>query len=183
MEKFFAQFGDISTTTPWKRPTMVSVSDWWKEWYYTVGVEDYKVYLVGSFAEKLFGVYSGQIWDVDILLMGDIKNPKGLKTIMDEAIRIGFQKQLLVDIMWSSHIVDPYEFKPYSMVRNAKSFVKKLSDDVEQKTFYGDEEYTLDDGLIQYVYYDMPPMHRKNLHRRDNAEYLGTIVDLKDFFN
>ena len=123
------------------------------------------------------------MWDVDIVLMGTLKNPKRLKHIMDEAIRIGFEKQLLIDVMWCSHIVDPYDFKPYSMVRNAKSFVKKLSDDVEQKTFYGDEEYILGDGLIQYVYYDMPPMHLKNLHRREEGEYFGTLIDLKQFFN
>ena len=181
--EFYAQYGDISTTTPWKRPTLMSVTDWWKEFSFEVGLEDYTVWLVGSFVERTLGVYNGFPNDLDVILMGDITSEKRLKHLMDRAVEIGFEKRVLIDIVWSSHIVAMMDdFEPYAYIRSSKSFIKSMKDDVYQKNFTADEEYTLSNGLTQYVWYEPSPAYKKVQERKNLGLYAGVMLEARDFF-
>ena len=182
--EFYAQYGDISTTTPWKRPTLMSVTDWWKEFSFEVGLEDYEVWLCGSFAERLLGVYNGFPNDLDIVLTGDVKDEKKLKHLLDTAIQIGFEKRVLVDIFWSSDVFYPHyeEFQPYATIRSARTFIKQMNGETYQKNFDADEVYSLSNGLTQYVHYEPSSTYRKVQLRKDMGLYTGVIVNCRDFF-
>ena len=181
---FYAQMGDVSTTIPWKRPTMISVSDWWKEFSFEVGLEDYQVWLCGSFMERTLGVYNGFPNDFDVVLTGEVKDEKRLKHLMDTAMIIGFEKKLLVDIFWSSDVLFPHheEFKPYATIRNGQTFIKKMSNQVYQTNFNADEVYPLSNGLTQFVYYNPSITYKKVQERKNLGLYAGVIVEAREFF-
>ena len=40
------------------------------------------------------------LWDVDIILMGEVKNKPHLKNILNQAVKLGFDNRLLIDIAW-----------------------------------------------------------------------------------
>lgn len=182
--EFYAQMGDVSTTTPWKRPTMMTVSDWWKEFSFEVGLEDYDVWMCGSFMEKTLGVYAGYPNDFDVVLTGNIKSEKKLKYLLDRGMEIGFEKRILVDIFWSSDVLSTHydPFKPYANIRNGKTFIKQINDDVTQTNFSGDEVYTLSNGLTQFVYYEPSKTWKKVQYRKDAGQYVGVVVDAREFF-
>ena len=182
--EFYAQIGDVSTTTPWRRPTLMSVTDWWKEFSFEVGLEDYNVWLVGSFMERLFGVYDGFPNDLDVVLTGDIPSYPKLKKLLNRGIEIGFEKRLLVDIFWSSDVFHPHleEFKPFSLIRAGKTFIKHMNGEVYQSNFGGDEEYTLPNGLTQFVYYEPTKMMEKVQLKKDMGSYIGIVVNARDLF-
>ena len=182
--EFYAQMGDVSTTIPWKRPTLMSVANWWSEFSFEVGLEDYTVWMCGSFAERLLGIYSGFPNDLDIVLTGEITSEKRLKHLMDTAMEIGFEKRVLVDIFWSSDVLFPHydEFQPYATIRNSKTFIKYMNGETYQKNFEADEVYPLTNGLHQYVWYEPSPTYKKVQQRKDAGLYLGTVVDCREFF-
>jgi len=182
--EFYAQYGDVTTTTPWKRPTMMNVSDWWKEFSFEVGVEDFDFWMVGSFAEKTFGVYNGFPNDFDVVVTGDISSTKKLKRVMDTAVRIGFDKQILVDIMWTSHITNVYNvpFTPYAIVRNTNMFLKSMNGDITQQHFSADEVYPMDDGLYQLMWYEPSKVWHKVQRRMELGQYAGVVVNCREFF-
>ena len=182
--EFYAQYGDITTRTPWKRPTMMSVSDWWKEFSFEVGTEEFDFWMVGSFAEKVFGVYNGFPNDFDVIITGDISSTKTLKRVMDRAVEIGFDKRILVDVMWTSHITNVYNvpFEPYGIIRNTNLFIKAINDDVQQINFTADEIHPLPDGLYHLVWYEPSNAWRKVQKRMEDGHYIGTVYNCREFF-
>ena len=52
---FYFRIGNIETTTPWERPRYDNFKGWWNNFNKEVDLSDYKVYLVGSFAENIYG--------------------------------------------------------------------------------------------------------------------------------
>lgn len=184
---FYATIGDVDTHTPWRRPHMLRLADWWKAWGYLTPVADYDIYLSGAFAEQKWGIYTGQTWDVDIIIIGDVKNTKELKFIMDEGYRIGWENRMCMDMIWSSDLscCIREEFKPYSWIRNGSKFVKHRLGEITQTNFSDNasETYMLDDGLVQYVYYEPSKTWNKVQRRIQFGEYLGVWQNLKEFFD
>jgi hypothetical protein len=184
---FHASIGDVETYTPWRRPNMLRLADWWKEWGYLPAVADYEVYLAGAVAEQKWGIYTGLTWDVDIILVGEVNNTKELKYLMDEGYRIGWNNHICMDMIWSSDLFCciNQEFKPYSWIRNGSKFTKNRFGEITQHYYseYACETYTLDDGLFQYVYYEPPLTYKKVQRRIEFGEYLGIFQNLKEFFD
>jgi hypothetical protein len=183
---FYASIGDVETHTMWRRPDMMRFSDWWKEWSYLTPVDDYDIFLTGGFAEQKWGVYSGLTWDVDIVILGEVRDTKGLKSILDEGYRIGFKHQLCMDMIWSSNLFCCMndEFVPYSWIRNSPTFTKHHYGEITQTNFISnaDDYVLLPDGLVQLLWYEPSKCWNKVQRRRENGEYLGTILNLKEFF-
>lgn len=181
---FYAELGDVSTIIPWKRPTLMTVTDWWKEFSFEVGVEEFDIWLVGSFMEKTLGVYQGYPNDLDVVLTGDIPSYSTLKKVLDKGIKIGFEKRLMVDMFWCSDVLHPHreKFQPFSIIRAGKSFLKTQSGETTITQFTSDEEYELPNGLTQFVYYHPTNMMKKVQERKDLGEYVGVVMNAREFF-
>lgn len=183
--EFYAQIGDVSTDIPWKRPTLVSFSKWWEKFSKVEGLEDFEVHLCGSFCEKLFGVYNSFPNDCDIVLTNPINDYKKLKFIMDSAVQIGFDNQILIDVTWYSDLYAHQRtpFKPYGYIRNGKTFIKTMGKRVEQINFNADEVQTLPNGLTHYTWYKPSHTYKKVQQRKDLGVYVGTMVNCREMFD
>ena len=121
---FYYRKGDVSTDIPWKRPSKISFNKWLNEWSKINGINKYDLYLVGAFCQNYFLNKNLKTWDIDITLLKKSNKTNidfiELKNILDEAIKIGFEKKLLIDIKCSLSGFEPfgkgvvYKFKPIS---------------------------------------------------------------------
>ncbi len=182
---FYFSIGDVSTSAPFRRPTLVSVTDWWKEFKYEVGLDDYDVWVCGSFVEKTLGVYDRPPNDLDIVFTGEIQSERKLKELLDAAMAIGFKHRFLVDAFWSSDIMFPHheKFKPYATIRNASGYIKTISGELVQRHYKADEIYPLSNGLFQYVYYEPSRTYKKVQERKDMGLYVGAVKLASEFFD
>ena len=98
---FYFRIGNIETTTPWERPRYDNFKGWWSEFDKEVDLSDYKVYLVGSFAENIYGADIPTM-DVDIVLRNEVKDYDKLKHILDTAMILWFDRNMFIDIKWSN---------------------------------------------------------------------------------
>ena len=183
--EFWASIGDVETTKPFRKPSMLRLADWWKEFSLLTTIDDYDVYLIGGFAEQKFGAYNYTTWDVDVVLSGKVTDYKKLKDLLDNGYEMGWDKYLCLDLFWISDVTAAYreKFKAHSIIRNGKTYIMQRGKDVYQKNFTADEEYTLPNGLTQLVWYEPNEVVEKVQYRLDNGLYAGVIVDLKDFFS
>ncbi len=181
---FYATIGDVSTRRAWRRPNLISVCDWWKEFQFEPDLHLFEVWLTGSYMEKKLGIYSGFCNDLDVVLTGPITNNKKLKRLLDRGMEIGFQNGVLVDIFWSSEInTEMTEFKPYANVRNGLGLTKYSNGKIEQNNYTGDEIYALGEGLHQFVYYDTSKSFKKMQYRQSAGQYLGLSMKAEEFFS
>ena len=183
--EFYFSIGDIETDIPYRRPTLVSVTDWWKEFKYEVGVDEFDIWLCGSFMEKTLGVYNRPPNDLDVVFTGEIQDEARLKKLLDRAMEIGFDNKVLIDAFWSSDVLFPHhnEFKPYATIRNASGYSKMVGGELVQRHYKADEHYALSNGLHQYVWYNESPTYKKVQQRRDSGEYVGAILSASEFFD
>lgn len=182
--KFWASMGDVETDKPFRKPSMLRLADFWKEFSMLTAFDDFEFYLIGGFAEQKFGAFNYPTWDIDIAITGEVNDYRKLKGLMDEGYRIGWDNYMCMDMFWISDVTAGYreDFKAHSIIRNSKTFIMMRGDDVVQKNFTADEEYTLSDGLTQLVWYEPNDVIKKVQHRLDNGLYAGVIVNLKNFF-
>lgn len=101
---FYYKRGDIEVTNPWERPNNINFESFLKDFKKIKGIEDYQVYLVGAFCENYYLNTQRETWDVDLILIGEIKNHLKLKNILNKAMEIGFKYNLLIDIAWRSNL-------------------------------------------------------------------------------
>lgn len=182
---FYFSIGDLSTSTPWRRPTLISVVNWWTEFKYEVGIDEFDIWICGSFMERTLGVYNRYPNDLDVVFTGDVKSEATLKKLIDRAMEIGFENRVLVDAFWSSDILFPHhtEFKPYSIIRNSSGYVKTVGGEITQTHYSADEHYPLSNGLHQYVWYEPSNTYKKVQHRKNSGEYVGIILRAEEFFD
>ena len=181
---FYFSIGDVSTSTPFRRPTLVSVTDWWKEFKYEVGLDDYDVWVCGSFVEKTLGVYDRPPNDLDIVFTGEIQSERKLKELLDAAMSIGFKHRFAVDAFWSSELISIMdEFKPYANIRNASGYIKTVGGEIVQRHYTADEHYPLSNGLHQYVWYEPSSTYKKVQERKDMGLYVGAVKLASEFFD
>ena len=86
-----------------------------------VDLSDYKVYLVGSFAENIYGADIPTM-DVDIVLRNEVKDYDKLKHILDTAMILGFDRNMFIDIKWSN---EPLWKEHLGVRKNVKDHVGK----------------------------------------------------------
>ena len=98
---FYFRIGNIETTTPWEQPRYDKFKGWWNNFNKEVDLSDYKVYLVGAFAENVYGANIPTM-DVDIVLRNEVKDYNKLKHILDTAMIMGFERNMFIDIKWSN---------------------------------------------------------------------------------
>ena len=76
---------------------MISLKDGGNNFNKEVDLSDYKVYLVGAFAENIYGAKIPTM-DVDIVLRNEVKDYDKLKEILDTAMIIAVLKEIFIDI-------------------------------------------------------------------------------------
>ena len=97
---FYYKRGDIEVTDPWERPNNINFESFLKDFKKIKGIENYQVYLVGAFCENYYLGTQRETWDVDLILIGEIKDYLKLKNILNRAMKIGFKHNILIDIAW-----------------------------------------------------------------------------------
>jgi hypothetical protein len=181
MSNFYCKAGDVETRTPWHRPTLEIVKEWFKEFSKTKGFENYEVYLVGNFAEITFGGSTLDTWDVDVVLVADkIKDNSELKELMDSAIRIGFENRLLIDIYYNDSLLDFQSFKKLIQVRNYNRFYKKRGEEIYDYNVRGDKVKELQGGLYQITHDKPSKSILKAYDRYKSGEYKGLQINARE---
>tara|TARA_R100000773_G_C4171343_1_gene84920 strand:- start:107 stop:631 length:525 start_codon:yes stop_codon:yes gene_type:complete len=98
---FYYRLGNIVTYVPWCIPSIEAFDKWLNEWSKTPGLNKYNVYLTGAFCQNYFFNKTIDTDDIDVTLevkQGVSINYYELRHILEQGIKIGFQKNLLIDI-------------------------------------------------------------------------------------
>ena len=179
---FQATWGDVTTTTPYRRPTLEAFANWWTEFKTIKGLEDYEVNLVGSFCERHFGHYNGIVRDLDIVLTGELQDEEQLKYILSHGIHLGFENKMLVDLTWATEISKFDNWQPFCKIRVGKTFTKILGDKAYVSEYHGDDERRLDCGLHAFCFKEPPNSWFKAYQRWEDGLYQGICADVKEMF-
>ena len=126
VNKFYASFGDISTTRAWDRPNLYNLIKW-KDTLLNLhnGLDGIDLFLVGGFAEYLHNPTNPLTWDVDICFIVDESiDCKRIKTILDDSLRIGLDIGILLD----QKAVTPYVYELFQ-----KLWKGKIPEDYDSK--------------------------------------------------
>ena len=191
---FYFRIGDIETTTPWEAPRKDRFIGWWDKFNSSVDLSDYKCYLVGSFAENMYGA-NIQTMDVDIVLRNEIKVPYKLKHIMDHAMILGFESKMFIDIKWSCETLwtehlglrkkckRPSKLNKFTRVKNHNYSVKTKNGITLERRLLPEslKVRKMISGLYEIEGYDYATTSKVNKRMRDNT-YTGKYMDLKNAF-
>jgi hypothetical protein len=183
MGKFYTIAGDVETSIQFYLPSSVRVEKWWSEFKLTPGLEKYSSYFIGNFAEKVFGKSELKTGDVDMVLVGDIGGDfAGLKYILDEAIRIGFENSLLIDIFYNDELLNLADPQPLLMYRSWKRWYRMFSDGSEQE-YINSHAHEIEGGMFSYIKEGVPSSCKKAKDRLENGDYMGIQMNTNDAFD
>lgn len=177
---FFAQWGDVKTYSPWRTVTLESAKDWWKQFKGVSGVENFDVYVGGSFAENTFGNSKLPPKDLDIILIGEVDDLESLKYILSAGVQIGWYNKIMVDICWANRIHNKDVWEPLAKIRPGKVFTKIMGDRASTYEYPSDEEHRLEHGLWQQNYYEPPSSYFKWITRIEDGHYQGLQLLCKE---
>ena len=170
---FYYRAGDVSTTIGWLRPTKKSFNLWFDEWRTTVELSNYNVYLTGAFCQNYFFNKTLDTWDIDVTLVvkPDVcVDYYKLKHILEQAIRIGFQKNLLIDIFV---VEDAFKFTDRKILSYIE--IEEKSDTEFYQTDLTGDITELIPGLYENIY-DCKNERKKYLEK--NYEVLSKKLTL-----
>ena len=81
---------------------------WWNNFNKEVDLSDYKVYLVGAFAENIYGAKIPTM-DVDIVLRNEVKDYDKLKEILDTAHQNDKELVVYLSMAFGNPYGDPWD--------------------------------------------------------------------------
>ena len=99
---------DKASTMP-DKPSIEVFNTWLDKWSKTAGVDKYNVYLTGAFCENYFFDGTLETKDIDMTLEPKSKSDidyNELKNILEEAIKIGSEKNLDIDMYCAEDAVN-----------------------------------------------------------------------------
>jgi len=182
---YYFKLGELEFNTKPNSPTIEKVINWYNEWVLHPASKDYTTYLVGSFAEMEFGVYDGRPYDVDIVLVGNIKDEVSLKSLLEYGIKCGFANDVMIDIWHNDKLIDLKTKKPFIQTRSYDTFIGSVTALGNTNTtnipLWNGDGIELDSGLYQYVY-DIDTESRswnKANKRVLNGKYKEVQIDIK----
>jgi hypothetical protein len=178
---FYCKIGDIETTIPWNRPNLTTLKEWYLDWVNTPGINNFEIYVVGNFAENVWGGSEFETWDCDIVLIGDITNNIELKNIMNEAVRIGFEKRILIDIWHNSSLLNFEVFSPLIQTRSFLTFHKEKDGEIYTHTFSHFKE--IEGGLYQASITTPSKSCIKAMDRYKEGTYGGIQKPIEEILN
>lgn len=189
---FYFKIGDIETTTPWEVPRKDRFIGWWNSFNKEVDLSDYKCYLVGSFAENMYGANIPTM-DVDIVLRNEVKCYRSLKNILDTAMVLGFQNKIFIDIkwicenVWTEHLglrnkcPRVSKLNSFHKIKNYKRSKKQYSGILTERLIHSPSTKIkeLPYGLYEVEGYDYHTASKVRKRMRENI-YNGSYMDLKN---
>ena len=179
---FYCKIGDISTSVAWYSPTKQRLENWYKEWIQLKGAQDFDLYLVGNTAEGIYGNSNTITWDVDLVLIGDIKNYKVLKNLLKQSILIGWRHYMMIDMTHNNKLFSQLKNEPFKQIRYSRNFYKKKDNIIEEFTWSGDKTNSLPEGLKELIF-SQPPGYNKWIKKQKENVYLGIEKNFKDFLS
>lgn len=142
---FEYKVGDLSTNQPWDRPNKTYLQNWYKEINNLPGFKDYE-YWVG---QSLFNITT---WDVDIVMIGEIKDYNILKNILTTSKSLGFKHLQLIDIFHSDQLWDfSQPFKPFTKIRSWNYLTKSINGIIKEEYKVENSEEIIP-GLFKKTY-------------------------------
>tara|TARA_B100001564_G_scaffold202771_1_gene170569 strand:+ start:473 stop:1057 length:585 start_codon:yes stop_codon:yes gene_type:complete len=190
---FYFKIGNIETTTPWKRPRYDKFKGWWNALNKEVDLSDFKVYLVGAFAENVYGANIPTM-DVDIVLRNEVKDYNKLKNILDTAMVLGFERQMFIDIKWSNEALwqdhlglrkkcerPSKKHNKFKRIKNHNKSLKTFNGvTLQERVMPPNLNVTeLVNGLYEIEGFDYYTTSKVKKRMRDNI-YNGKFLDLKN---
>ena len=178
---YFYALGGLSTDKPFTTPTVDLLKKWYLEWSSEYDTSDYDIILTGSTAEYFFGAGILVPFDIDIVLMNDIKDPKKLYDILYGGVVIGYKHRLLIDIfhatvLHSSGIWIPYEqTRCYRTVTSLGNRGQRVVKDLGSNQII--KEYEC--GLVTYDRNKESKSFQKRKLRLENRVYENVHINLK----
>jgi len=174
--RFEYKIGDIVTNTRWERPNKGLLYKWYQKFLQIPGVEKYEIY-VGSALFKIKNT-----WDVDIILLGEIKDYNEFKNILDQSMILGFENRQLIDIFHSNQLwYFSEEWKETTKIRNWKNLSKEINGNiVSTKNLANSEE--LIPGLYKRTYTKPSNSYLWGKEKFNKGEYNENYIALKDIF-
>ena len=179
---FYFKMGNVETKTPWQRPTMETFALWWEQIKNYDKIKDYNIILSGAFAEKIWGHYDSDTWDVDIIVTNMPHGPIHLRNLLELMIQIGLNNELLVDAFYQDWLFEGVNFTPFVKYRISDGWYKERGDEVLKWKFISDNTTELIPGLWSYEYTQPPHSWNKWVYRLMNYKYKGIKIDLHKEF-
>lgn len=181
--KFFAVYGTATTSTEWERPNLIRLGQWWNDMLLHPDLNNYEFYLVGNFAEKIFGISQLETWDVDVVVLGELDNISGLRRLLNDATQLGFNHKLLMDISWQNELWSIDEWKsPCFKIRPSTVFTKRINHKEMVHIFEYDSSIPIEDDFVLGEYTQPHKAWKKYNQRYLEGHYIGINQDLKELF-
>jgi predicted nucleotidyltransferase len=154
--EYYFKIGNVESNTKPSSPTLENVKNWYNEFQTHEAEKDYTIYLVGSFAEKEFGVYDGKPYDVDVVLLGNIKDETALLSLLEFGAECGFRNDVMIDIWHNNKLMDLSSKKPFIQTRSYDTFIGSVTANGSTNTntikLWNGDGVKLESGLYQYIY-------------------------------
>lgn len=179
---FQAQWGEVITNTPYRRPTLEAFTMWWLDFKNIKGLENYDINLIGSFCERHFGNYNGVPKDIDITLTGELQDEEQLYYILSHGVKLGFKHKILVDLTWATMLHRYDKWDPYCKIRIGKTFTRIMGEKAYVTEHKGDDERRLDCGAWAFCYKEPPNSWFKAYNRWEEGHYQGLVADVREMF-
>lgn len=180
---FQAQWGEVITNTPYRRPTLEAFSNWWSDFKSIKGLDNYEVNLIGSFCEKHFGHYKGIVRDLDIVLTGELQDEEQLYYILSHGVKLGFQHRILVDLTWATGLHQYDKWDPFCKIRIGKTFTRIMGERAETTEYQADDEKRMDCGAWAFCFKEPPNSWFKAHQRYLDGHYQGLVADVREMWN
>lgn len=138
---FFYRYNEVSTFNQWSVPTWDVFNKWWLEFKENVDLEDYKVYLGGSFVINPLSAN-----DIDVMFTGPIYDYQKLYDMFKYGLDLSLNKYgIYVDLCWwdnvdfCSYPRNKDFFRYHNLIKMGGVEYKVLSDicvhDISHSTF------------------------------------------------
>ena len=178
------KLGDITIYEKWNRPTLGVFKECLKQWRELhPNTDPYEIYLIGCAAEKWFGECKLETWDIDLAIKGPIHDYEKLAAMMKDAVRIGFENRIFIDIFWISWLYDNSgTVVPYEQIRFYKHthLENKLGNVLINDLDYDNNAEELPYGLFKFYRNNGSRSLTKVQTRIKDGNYKHIHINLKD---
>lgn len=179
---FYCKIGDISTSIAWYSPTKQRLENWYKEWIQLEGAQDFDLYFVGNSAEGIYGNSDTITWDVDLVLIGKVKDYKILKNLLKQSILIGWSHYMLIDMTHNNKLFSQLNNTPLKQIKYSRNFYKETNEKIIKYIDTADKVNPLPEGLEEIIH-NTPPGYNKWIKNQKENIYLGVEKNFKDFLS
>lgn len=185
---FYYQVGSVTTKKVWGKPSYEKIKNFLTAIKNeTTIMSEFELYLIGG---VLFDI--NKTWDVDICMIGEVKDPNVLESYMNTMYDIALNRfQLLIDIQWDTtkpKIVSYQELLSGSLVLNKIKFYKigYIKKQINGEVTVND--YRKIDGITKVTDYLVQGFYDEYPGSKNNEKLLNRILSnpnkvIKSFFS